>query len=225
MSVSDFDAIDYFRARGSVPGPVPVLRVPPRARPGVARAASWCGHDHGLRGSDGGLQRPRHVLVVQRGERAERAVPRPARGRRRQRAHRATPRRAAVQRPAAVVRSPEAHRPPRPPDATDHAEASGRERGVHVAARRSSDRRVRRPRCMRVHPRLREAVHAARHRRPARRAGDRPRDDSASELQGDRRPSRGEPAPARWRTSRWSSSTSGSPPTSKNAGANRATTS
>ena len=37
-----------------------------------------------------------------------------------------------------------------------------------MAARRSPDRRVHRPRRVRVHPRLREPVHAARDRRPAR---------------------------------------------------------
>ena len=87
--------------QGPLAGPVPVLRVPPRARPGVARAASRRGHGHRLRGGDGGLQRPRDVLVVQHGRRAVRAVAGAARGRRHQRDHRAVPRRAAVQRPAA----------------------------------------------------------------------------------------------------------------------------
>ena len=36
MNNSEFDAIDFFRDPGAVPGPVPVLRVPPGARPGVA---------------------------------------------------------------------------------------------------------------------------------------------------------------------------------------------
>ena len=70
---------------------------------------------------------------------------------------------------------PRAHRAPRAADAADHAEAPARERGVHVAARRSSDRRVRRPRRVRVHRRVRPAVRHARRRRPARRAGARPR--------------------------------------------------
>ena len=74
-----------------------------------------------------------------------------ARGRRHQRHHRGAPRRAAVQRPAALVRPAEAHRAPRAADAADHAEAAQGERGVHVAARRPPDRRVHRPRRVRVH--------------------------------------------------------------------------
>ena len=44
--------------RTALPEPVPVLRVPARARTGVARAASRRGHGHGIRGSPRGL--PRH---------------------------------------------------------------------------------------------------------------------------------------------------------------------
>ena len=78
--------------------------------------------------------------------------------------------RTAVQRPAAELRSAEAHRAPLAAGAAAHAEAPQGERGVHVAARGSPDRRVPRPRGVRVHPRLREPVHAAGHRRPARRS-------------------------------------------------------
>ena len=73
-------------------------------------------------------------------------------------------------------------------DAADHAEAPQGERGVHVAARRSSDRRVHRSRRVRVRARLREPVHAARHRRPARRARSRTTKSFREELQGDERP-------------------------------------
>ena len=55
------------------------------------------------------------------------------RGRRHQRHHREVPARAAVQRPAPVVRPAEPHRAPPPADAADHAEAPQGERGLHVA--------------------------------------------------------------------------------------------
>ena len=78
---------------------------------------------------------------------------------------RAAPRGPADERPAPDVRSAEAHGPPRATHATDHAEAPQGERGVHVAARRSPDRRVRRSRRVRVHHRVRGPVHPVRDRR------------------------------------------------------------
>ena len=72
-----------------------------------------------------------------------------------------------------------------PPKHTRHRALVGRlftpepaqgERGVHVDPRRRADRRVRRSRRGGVLPRLREALHAARDRRPARGAARRPRD-------------------------------------------------
>ena len=211
--------------RAALPGPVPVLRVRSArtVRSGASRtaASSWSpGIDEAMAVYNDTATFSSCNTV----SRAVHDVPGPARGRRHQRDHRGAPRRAAVQRPAADVRSAEAHRAPRPADAADHAEAPQGERGVHVAARRSPDRRVPRPRRVRVRPRLREPVHPARHRRPARRSRGRPRDvprGAAGRATAD--PTRKQAG--RWRTSRWSSSTSGSRPTSRSAGASRATTS
>ena len=83
------------------------------AVPGAARAAPRRRDGHGLRRSDRGTARHRDVLVVQLGDRTLPRVPGPARRRRRERAHRAAPRRAAVQRPAADARPAGAHRAPR----------------------------------------------------------------------------------------------------------------
>ena len=107
----------------------------------------------------------------------------------------AVPRPAADERPAADVRSADAHRAPRAAHAADHAEAAEGERGVHVAARRSSDRRVHRQRRVRVHQRVRGAVRDARGRRPARRARDRPRAVPRARL-GPRRTAARSAAPA-----------------------------
>ena len=145
-TVSDFDDDRLLPRRVPRRRPVPLLRVPARRVPGAAGAAPRRGDGDRLRRGDRGVPRHRDVLVVQLGDRTVPRVPGAARGRRRHRAHRAAPRRAADQRPAADVRSAEAHRPPRAADAADHAEAPQGERGVHVAARRSSDRRVPRPR-------------------------------------------------------------------------------
>ena len=128
----------------------------------------------------------------------------------------------AVQRSAAVVRSAEAHRAPRAVDAADHTEAPQGERGVHVAARRSSDRRVRRPRRMRVRERVREArsrCSSSPTCSACRKKTTTPCVRSCRATTG-RRDSK-----VRWRTSRWSSSTSASRATSRTGAANRATTS
>ena len=118
--------------------PVPVLRAPPREVPGAARAPSRRRHGHRLRRGDRGPPRHRDVLVVQLGDRAVPRLPGPARRRRRDRAHRRPPRRAADERPAPDARPARAHRAPRAAHAADHAEAARRERGVHVAPRRPS---------------------------------------------------------------------------------------
>ena len=55
--------------------------------------------------------------------------------------HRGAPRRAALQRPAPVVRPAQAHRAPRAAHAADHPEAAEGERGVPLAVRRRHDRR------------------------------------------------------------------------------------
>ena len=88
----------------------------------------------------------RDLLVVQRGLRVVRQVLRAHGGRRRQRHHREVSRRAALQRPAPLVRPAEPHGTPPSPDATHHAEAPQGERGLHVAVRRPPHRRVRRRR-------------------------------------------------------------------------------
>ena len=176
MSSTDFDAVDYFRTPALYQDPYPYYEYL-RAHGPVWREPHWgvvmiTGFDEALQVYNDAAT----LLVVQHGGRAVREVPGRARGRRHQRDHRPAPRRAAVQRSAAVVRSAEAHRAARAAAAADHAEAAEGERGVHVAARRSHDRRVRRPRRVRVRARLREAVHAAGDRRPARRSRSRPRD-------------------------------------------------
>ena len=88
------------------------------------------------------VQRHRRVLVVQHGDRSLPGLPVPADGDDIGRAHRAVPRPAADARAPRDLRSTGAHRPPRPADAADHAEAPQGERGVHVGARRPSARRV-----------------------------------------------------------------------------------
>ena len=170
-AVTDFDAIDFFRDTDVHRRSVSLLRVPAGAVPSAARAASRRGDGHGIRRGDLGVSRHCDVLVVQLGDRAVPGLPGAARRRRRQRAHRAAPRRAAVQRSAPDARPADAHRAPRAADAADHAEAPARERGVHVAARRSADRRVHRQRRMRVRQRVRQPVRPARDRGSARRAG------------------------------------------------------
>ena len=64
---------------------------------------------------------------------------------------------------------------------------------------------------VRVHPRVREPVHAAGHRRPARRPRVGARGLPRGAAGRARRPPRARATAAPWRTSRWSSSTTGSP--------------
>ena len=80
----------------------------------------------------------------------------------------AAPRAAALQRPDPHHGPARAQGAPWAVDAPDHAEAPARERGLHVAARRPPDRRVRGAGGVRVHRGLRRPVHALRHRRPPR---------------------------------------------------------
>ena len=74
--MSDFDAHRLLPGPGARRRPVPVLRVPPRAVPGAARAAPRRRDGHGLRRGDRGVPRHRDVLVVQLGHRT---VPRVSR--------------------------------------------------------------------------------------------------------------------------------------------------
>ena len=175
MTTTDFDAIDYFRARDLYQDPYAYYEYVRSHGPVWREPRRGDRHGHRLRGSSVGVQRHRAVLQLQHGERPVRAVPGAVHRRRRQRPHRPVPRHAAVQRPAPVVRPAQAHGPPRVVAAVDHAEAAEGERGVHVAARRPPARHVRAQREVRVHRRLRQAVHAARHRRPARRPRGGPR--------------------------------------------------
>ena len=169
-AVTDYDAIDFFRGNELVSDPYPYFDWL-RAQCPVQREPH---HDvmmvTGYEEAIAVYNDTERVLVVQLAHRPVPRVPRAARGRRRERAHRGAPAPAADERPDPHVRPAGAHRAPRAADAADHAEAPARERGVHVAARRSPDRRVRRGRQRRVHPRLRPAVRHARGRRPARRA-------------------------------------------------------
>ena len=175
MADTDYATIDFFRDKDLFQDPTALLRVDPRAGTGVARSEARRGVRLRVRRGGRRLPRLRAVLELQHGGRSVLPVAGAARGRRHQRHHRGAPRRAAVQRPAPVVRSAAPHRAARAADAPDHTEAPEGERGVHGPARRPGLRRVHRPGPVRVRARLRAAVHAARRRRPARRARGRPR--------------------------------------------------
>ena len=92
-----------------------------------------------------------------------------------ERAHRATPRRVADERPTPHARPARAHGAPRVAHAAHHPEAAEGERGVHVAAGRPPTGRVRRERRVRIHPRVRQALRHARDRRPPRSTRNRSR--------------------------------------------------
>ena len=131
--MTDFDAVDFFRDRSLPADPYPYLDYL-RAQCPVQRephhdVVMVTGYDEAIAvySDTATFSSCNSVTGPFAG------VPGPARGRRRQRAHRAAPRRAAVQRPAPGVRPAEAHRAPRAAHAADHAEAAQGERGVHVA--------------------------------------------------------------------------------------------
>ncbi len=150
----------------------------------MAGAALRHVHDHRPPRGNGDLRRPGHVpgerpavrnlFVVQCGLRIVRQVPGSDGRRRRQRPHRAVPQRAAVQRPAALVRPAEPHGTASPADAAHHSEAPQGERGLHVAVRRSADRCLLRGRLVRDGRVLRRTLHPHGHRRPRRRPRIRP---------------------------------------------------
>ena len=95
----------------------------------------------------GDLPRPRHVLVVQLGDRPVRDVPGAARGRRRQRHRRRSYRDQLPMHEHMVTMDPPDHTPrARADHAAAHAAAPPGQRGVHVAPRRPAARRVRRRR-------------------------------------------------------------------------------
>ena len=96
----DPDSIDFFRSDEVVADPYSYLRAP-GAVPGRPEPHHDVRDGDRLRGSARRVPRHGDVLVVQLGDRSVPGVPRAARGRRRQRAHRASPRRAADERPAA----------------------------------------------------------------------------------------------------------------------------
>ena len=224
-AIIDYDAIDFFRGDELVDDPYPYFdwlrdQCPVRREPAARRV-----HGHRVRRGVRRLHGHRHLLVVQLGDGAVPGFPGPARGAgRRERADRGAPRRAAVQRPDHHDGPARAPRPPAPAHAPAHAEAAEGERGVRVAARRPPDRRVHRAGRVRVHRRLRQPVHAVRHRRP-------PRCPRGGAPGVPRRPGpparRAAPSAAprtRCRTARWHGSTTGSAATSRTAGASRATT-
>ena len=185
-SVSDFDALDFFRDESFVPDPYPYFDSPPRtsARCGGSRTTT-CVMVTGYEEAVAVYNDTTTFSSCNSVTGPFPGLPRPARRRRRQRARSSS---TATSCPFSdqlpTFDPPEAHRSPRAADAADHAEAAQGERGVHVAARRSPDRRVRRQGRVRVHQRVRRAVRAARDRRSARRARSRSRRRSASELQG-----------------------------------------
>ena len=150
--------------------PVPVLRGTSQQVPGQPRGPLRRHDGDRLAGGRRRLQRRRDVLVVHLGDRPVSRLPGSARGRRRHRADREAPRRDSVQRPAADAGPADAHQPPRTADAADHPQAPQGERGRDVGARRRHPRRVPGARRGRVHQGLRRPLHAAGHRRPARRA-------------------------------------------------------
>ncbi len=173
--MTDFDTVDFYTDESVVADPFayfahlraqcPVVHLPEHD---VMAVTTY--DDDGRRAA-----RPRDVLVVQR---RGRAVPRllgQARAlRRHQRVRRAAPRRAADERVRGGARRRRAPRPARAGAAPLHAEAHAGERGVHVGARRSPDRRVHRHGQGRGAPRLRLPLRPAGHRRPARRSGGGP---------------------------------------------------
>ena len=167
--MSDVDDIDFFRSGPMLANPYPYYeqlreRCPVHREPheGVVMIT---GYDEAL----AVYHDVENVLVGQLGDGAVPRVQRPARGRRRQRPHRAAPRRAALQRPAPDLRPAEAHRAPRADSCASSPRSASRRTRRHVAARRPPDRRVHRRRELRAHRRLRVAVRHARHRRPPRR--------------------------------------------------------
>ena len=167
---TDCETIDFFSDESLVDDPYPYFEQLRSAVPGDAAAAPRCGGGDRLRRGDTGLPRRRHVLVVQLGDRSVRHVPGAARGRRRQRDHRAPPRPAPDERAHGHHGPAATHAGARAAHAAHHAEAAQGERGVHVAPRRSAARRVRRRRPLRVHRRVRAAVRDARRGRSPRRA-------------------------------------------------------
>ena len=152
--------------------PVSLLRLAPHPVPGAPRAAAGRLHGHRVRRGLRGLQRHRHLLVVQRRDRTVPGLPRAAGGSaRRQRTDRSTPPRASVQRPDHDDGPARTPRSPAPGHAPAHPEAVEGERGVRVAPGRPPDRRVPGAGRGRVHQRLRQPVHPVRHRRSSRCTG------------------------------------------------------
>ena len=98
---SEFDAVDFFRTRPLYQDPYPYYEYlrehGPVWREPHHDVVMVTGYDEAI----AVLNDTEHVLELQHGDRSVRPVPGAARGRRHQRPHRAVPRRAAVQRPAA----------------------------------------------------------------------------------------------------------------------------
>ena len=117
------------------------------------------------------------------------------------------------------------HRRAFPAQPAADAEAAQGERGLHVAARRPSHRRVHRRRPVRVPHRLRQAVLHAGRRRPARRARGGPRavPRGLRRAAARREHRRARPRADR-RPTRWSGSTRSSATTSRTGGRTPATT-
>ena len=137
---------DRFLHRRVVAGrPVPVLRASARAVPGDAAPAPRRRGGLRLGGGQRRLPRPRHVLLVQLGDRAVRPVPGATRRRRRQRDHRHQSRPTPDERAHGHDGSARSHSRACAAHAAAHPAPPQAERGLHVAARGSAARRVPRP--------------------------------------------------------------------------------
>ena len=168
--MADYDSVDFFSDESLLEDPYPYFEHLRSKCPVLPHREPRGGRRLGLRGGVRGLPRQPHVLLVQLGHRTLRHLPGAARGRRRRRDHRPPPRPAADERAHGDHGPAGAHPRASPRHAPAHAQASEGERGVHVAARRPPDRRVRRRRPLRVHRRVLAAVRHADGGRRARRA-------------------------------------------------------
>ena len=164
-----FDDLDFFRGDELIADPYPYLTT-------CASSAWWAEAHHAVMVTgyeeESGPDRHGHVLVLQLGDGTVPGFPSRS-GRRRERAHRAAPRRAAVQRPDHDVRPAQAQGPPRPL-MRPRTPKRLKENEDFMWRRRPPDRHV--LHACRHRRRLRRALHAVRDRRSARRARGPPRD-------------------------------------------------
>ena len=156
-------------------GPASLLRPPARSAPDVLSDQQRRIGGHRMGGGERRLQRCRVLFVLRCRRRPVHPDPVRARGRRHLRTARRAPHRDSDVRTHGHDGSAEAHRCPVTAFSVAHTETTEGERGLHVAARRPSHRRVHRRWQMRVSRCLRETVLPDRRRRSARRPGGGPR--------------------------------------------------